>query len=173
VFDADGRLFATYLRDGHDEASVPATPSAPGTRFAADSLVVVHPIVLDGERVGTVYLRSGLSELTSRMLILVSVMGSIVGVSTLIALFIAALLQRWISGPILDLAQTARRVTVERNFTLRATRAGGDEVGPSSRTSTGCSARSSGRTTSCASAGSGWRRTWPRARRSSSRPTSS
>jgi diguanylate cyclase (GGDEF)-like protein len=39
------------------------------------------------------------------------------------------MLQRWISGPILDLAQTARRVTVDRNFALRATRAGGDEVG--------------------------------------------
>jgi diguanylate cyclase (GGDEF)-like protein len=129
VFDGSGKLFATYLRDEQAAASVPPTPGPPGARFDDRHLVVVNPIVLDGESVGTVYLRSGLDELTSRMLVFTSVVGSIVGGSTLVALLIAAVLQRWISKPILGLARTAQRVTSERNFSLRATRTGHDEVG--------------------------------------------
>jgi diguanylate cyclase (GGDEF)-like protein len=57
------------------------------------------------------------------------VMGTIVVGSTAIALLIAAVLQRWISRPILDLARTAQRVTTERNFSLRVSQGGSDEVG--------------------------------------------
>ena len=38
-------------------------------------------------------------------------------------------MQRWITAPILDLARTARLVTSDRNFALRATPIGFDEVG--------------------------------------------
>jgi diguanylate cyclase (GGDEF)-like protein len=129
VFDSKGALFATYVREEQAASSLPSAPGPSGARFEGDHLVVVMPITLDGEGVGTVYLRSGLDELRSRMLVFTSVVGSIVGGSTLIALFIAAILQGWISGPILGLARTAQRVTSERNFTLRATRTGHDEVG--------------------------------------------
>jgi diguanylate cyclase (GGDEF)-like protein len=52
----------------------------------------------------------------------------VVGCSVL-ALIISAYLQRRVSRPILDLAETARHVTSERNFSIRAPLAGGDEVG--------------------------------------------
>jgi HAMP domain-containing protein len=49
--------------------------------------------------------------------------------SGLLGFVVSSRLQRWIAAPILDLAHTARLVTSERNFALRATPAGGDEVG--------------------------------------------
>jgi diguanylate cyclase (GGDEF)-like protein len=85
--------------------------------------------VLDGERVGTVYLRSTLGELYRRMALFTSVMFAIVVVCTLLALVLSSGMQRWIADPVLSLAATARRVASERDFALRAASAGHDEVG--------------------------------------------
>lgn len=129
VYDREGRLFATYVQGGQADLSLPSTPGQVGTRFEGRHLVVVRPIMLDGERVGTVYIRSTLAELTIRMLVFTAVMLTIMTGCALIALVISSGLQRWLSKPILDLARTARLITSDRNFALRATLVRHDEVG--------------------------------------------
>ena len=129
VYDRNGRLFATY-------SSGPGIPAAPaaftgglGTRFEGWTVVAVRPILLDGERVGTVSIRATIDELWTRFLVFASVMLSIVIACSVIATALSKSLQRWITDPILNLAVTARRVASEGNFALRAERAGEDEVG--------------------------------------------
>jgi diguanylate cyclase (GGDEF)-like protein len=128
VYDRGGQVFATY-RPGPDAAATPPTAGSDGAHFTSRTVVVVRPIVLDGERVGTVYLQATLDELWRRMLLFTSVMAGIVVVSTLLALLLSTSLQRWIADPVLSLAATARRVASERDFKLRAAPAGRDEVG--------------------------------------------
>jgi diguanylate cyclase (GGDEF)-like protein len=129
IFDTEGQPFATYTRAG-SIASFPTTkPGEVGTRFEGTSIIVVLPIVLDNEAVGTVYVRAGLDALGTKMLVFGAVTLLIVVVCGLVALVMSAGLQRRFSQPILDLAETARRVTSDRNFSLRAGQAGRDEVG--------------------------------------------
>ena len=85
--------------------------------------------MLGRDRVGTVYIRSGIDELAGRMRVFGVVLLGILTGCGLIALVVSARLQRWITAPILDLARTARLVTSDRNFALRATPIGFDEVG--------------------------------------------
>ena len=85
--------------------------------------------MLSGDRVGTVYIRYELTELNERhkryaaMLVLV-VLGSL-----FVAFLLSSLLQRSISGPIRMLAQTTRMVSVEKNYSIRASKHNEDEIG--------------------------------------------
>jgi diguanylate cyclase (GGDEF)-like protein len=129
IYERKGRLFASYSAKGRAGATVPPAAMPAGVRFEAGALIVARRIVLDGDLLGTVYIRSGLDELAGRMRLFGLVVLWIVTGCALLALVVSARLQRWIAEPILDLAYTARLVTSERNFALRATPAGGDEVG--------------------------------------------
>jgi diguanylate cyclase (GGDEF)-like protein len=129
VYDSHGRLFASYTAPHHEGLLPPATAGPDGVQFSSDALTVVRPIVHERERLGTVYIRSDLDELLRRMRVFGAVMLGILTCCGLIGLVASARLQRWITAPILDLARTARTVTSDRNFAVRATAAGRDEVG--------------------------------------------
>ncbi len=128
IFDRNGREFARYTASGIAEPT-PSAPGAPGTRSQGVRREVVLPIMLDGEVVGTVYVRAGLAALTTTMTTFAAVTLLVVVGCGLAGLVLSAGLQRRFSKPILDLAETARRVTSDRNFSLRASLAGRDEVG--------------------------------------------
>lgn len=128
IFDAAGREFARYNAAG-TSSPLPDAPGAPGTRSAGTALEVVLPITQDGEALGTVYVRGGPGALTAKMAVFAAVTILVVVGCGVAALLLSAGLQRQLSRPILDLAETARRVTSDRNFSLRAARADRDEVG--------------------------------------------
>lgn len=128
IFDPEGRPFARYLRVP-DEAPRLERAAAAGHRFAAGSVTLHRPIVLDGERLGSVGLRSDLRELSGRM----AGFGTIVLVALLVALGVAAVLssrlQRVVSEPILDLVATTRRVSEQKDYSVRAAATSRDELG--------------------------------------------
>lgn len=128
VYDKDGKPFASFVapRSG---VVAPASAGAVGTRRDGAHLIVVRPIVDAGERVGTVYVQSDLQELSERMLLFGGITGLTVLACAILGLILSAGLQGRISQPILDLAHTARLVTSDRNFSLRAEAVGRDEVG--------------------------------------------
>jgi signal transduction histidine kinase len=128
LYDQQGRLFATY------PASVPpgAVPPAPGPvghRFEHSYLIVSQPVVEDGLRLGTLYLKSGLRELDDRlrvdaMVLFLAVVGSIV-----VAFALSTWLQSRIAQPVLALAEVARSVSERKDYSVRAKAVGDDEVG--------------------------------------------
>src|SRR5262249_6512259 len=104
LYDRDGRLFARYGRT--QDAKVPDETRQDGAEFVADGLEVFHPVELNGERIGTIFLRSDLSELHSRIKVQAITVGAVFLVSGLAALLLSSGLQRLVSGPLLDLSQT-------------------------------------------------------------------
>jgi signal transduction histidine kinase/CheY-like chemotaxis protein len=129
IYGKRGQRFAAFLRPGITEDSLPAAPGGEGHRFGDDRLEVFHQIVLDRELVGTVYLRSNLDEIGSRLERFWATVGGVALAACLVALLLASRLQRLISEPIRDLAQTARVVSTEENYAVRAIKRGSDEVG--------------------------------------------
>jgi two-component system, sensor histidine kinase len=127
LFDRNGRMLARLRQ----RASIvlPGAPGPVGVRIEHGRLIVVRDVVLDGEHFGTVYIRSTLDEMWSRIKASTTVMGGVLVGSWLLALLLAKPLQRLIATPVLELARTARMVAADRNFAVRAERHTGDEVG--------------------------------------------
>ena len=128
VYDVQGKLFSQYLRD-NDSALLPPTPQADGHYFANSDLLIFHPIVYDEERLGTIFLRSDTEALNTRLrnggLLALLVMAF----SSLLAYALSSKLQALVSEPIAQLAHTARVISNQRDYTLRAKLINQDETG--------------------------------------------
>jgi signal transduction histidine kinase len=128
IYGHDGQLFATYLRrEGEHEP--PARPGPDRIERHEASVSLFQPIVLKGERIGTVYLESDLSELYAQLRVQSLTITTIFGAAALAALVFSSGLQRVISIPVLELAGTARAISERKDYSLRARRRSGDELG--------------------------------------------
>ena len=142
------RLFASYFRAGVDPASLNLRPrTANGMRYVdrqelanleeesrelftfdldLDSYL---PIVIDGQTVSTVVVKSDLHELLSRIGISALILAVILAGSLVMAYLISLKLQRIISEPVLQLAGIMKKVSEERCYSVRADYASRDELG--------------------------------------------
>jgi signal transduction histidine kinase/ActR/RegA family two-component response regulator len=128
LYTVSGDLFARYRRDSNAQ-TLPNTPPRLGYRFEGQSLIGVQPVIQRGERLGTLYLRSDLGEIYERLRLDVLIAVLILALTAAIAYLIATRLQREISRPILALAGTARAVSENRDYSVRAPPAAGNELG--------------------------------------------
>lgn len=132
IYTVDGKLFARYVRsDGATIFQMPEqiAEKKPGYRFDESYLFLSQPMVSNGERVGMVYIQSDLNEMDIRMKRYASIVFGVLAISLLTAYGVSSRLQGRISGPILHLAQTAKTVSEEKNYSIRATSDSMDEIG--------------------------------------------
>jgi signal transduction histidine kinase/DNA-binding response OmpR family regulator len=129
IYSTDGTPFATWRRDPRQLASWPVTVKQDGMLREATALGIMRPIVLDGERIGSIYIRSDLSELRARRTRYVSILVGVLAAASLVAWLLGSLLQRLVSGPLVRLAGVMHRVTEERDYAVRAEQGSGDETG--------------------------------------------
>ena len=129
IYDHEGQLFARYVRPG-ERPVFPEHPGPDGSKFqGGDSLVVFKSVILDKALVGTVYLQSDLRELTDRLLMQAATVFGVFLLAGLAALLLSSVLQQAISRPILHLADTAREVSEQRDYSIRAHKQSQDELG--------------------------------------------
>jgi PAS domain S-box-containing protein len=128
IYNAKGARFATYLQPGEAAESIPALPGTDGIQVQGDVLTLFKRIVVNGEILGVVYLRSHYEfyERLRSYLAIVAIVGFLaLGVAWLLSLW----LQTTITRPIQDIAGIARDVVERRNYSQRATKTTQDEVG--------------------------------------------
>ena len=128
LYARDGAHLASYSRDSHPER-IPAHPIEEGTRPGKSDLSLSYPVIFKNDRIGTVYLKSDLAEIDTRLWRYGGIAGAVLLVSIAFALAVSSILQHLISAPILHLAETASRVSREGNYSIRATKSAGDETG--------------------------------------------
>jgi signal transduction histidine kinase/ActR/RegA family two-component response regulator len=128
LYDAEGRLFASYASGGE---ILPATAPADSSdvEFADGRAVAVQPVVEEGRRLGTLYLRATLTQMYQRMQVYALVVLTVLASSFVLAWVVASILQRTISRPILELAETASAVATGSDYSLRARYTSQDEIG--------------------------------------------
>ncbi|MCC6349793.1 MAG: response regulator [Candidatus Eisenbacteria bacterium] len=129
MYRASGVPFANYRREPGAGIQWPARAEVAAAGMHQDWLAVVQPVLLDGERIGTVYIRSDLLEMHARIRRYAMIVGWVLLAASLVALALASRLQRMISRPLLHLAAVTRRVTEKRDYGMRAVSEGRDEVG--------------------------------------------
>ncbi|MBI3698471.1 MAG: response regulator, partial [Acidobacteria bacterium] len=129
IYDRDGVIFARYGRDPAAARLVPNRPRPPWHYFARNAVFVFRPIVLDKERIGAVYIWSDLQQTYRRLVHYLGVVAVVLAASIVFAVLLAARLQLIVSEPVQRLAQTARHISAEKNYSVRADKHGNDEVG--------------------------------------------
>ncbi len=129
IYAASGDVFAKYLREGINEVIVPTRSKGDGYEFRDNHLTVFQDIIFEGEIIGTVYLRSDLKEMYSYLYIYSCIAVLVILVALAVAYFLSLIFQRIVTTPILNLANTARSVSRERNYEIRAERESEDEIG--------------------------------------------
>jgi len=127
LYNAEGRVVAAYVRADARPADWPIVGENT-RRFVGDRLHLSMPVVLDRERIGSVYLQADLSEMYDRLLRYAGTVAAILLASCLIAFLVASRLQRVISAPIEELAHAARRVSDEKDYAVRVQPQGDDEI---------------------------------------------
>ncbi len=129
VYTRDGRLFASYFRDGKESGSLPSVPGVEGHKYEKGHLVLFQDIVFDNEKAGVIYLRSDLKEFFGEMKITILMAGLVLLVSCLTAFFLWSKLQRIITDPISLLAGSIREVSEKQDYSTRVEKYGKDEMG--------------------------------------------
>jgi len=129
IYNNEGMVFAKYVRsDMTDRLSLPAAQDE-GYHFGSDYLTMFRRVDLNSKPIGSVYVQYDLEELHSRMRNYAGIVFIVVLAVSLVTFILSSKLQRVISGPILSLAETARLISREKRYSLRADKRGQDEIG--------------------------------------------
>ena len=129
IYSKDNKLFATYYRYYAEIKVHPTKFQESGFSFRDGFLTVFKPIVLDGEIVGTVCLRSNMSPMYAMLKRNIIIIIAVLLLSSLVAFLMSSRLQKVISGPILSLAEVAKAVSEKKDYSTRAVKQSNDEVG--------------------------------------------
>jgi PAS domain S-box-containing protein len=129
IYDKDGKVLAIYGRDvAHSDFSPPAA-QLPATSIVGHNMVLFQPVTLHDESIGTIFIEADLKDLNGRLTRFLEIDFLVLFGSLTVALLLSSKLQRVISGPIQELADTALSVSSQENYSIRATKRGNDEIG--------------------------------------------
>jgi diguanylate cyclase (GGDEF)-like protein/PAS domain S-box-containing protein len=129
VYDKRDHIFATYHNEQTEAIPAPQQPGPMGVSFRNGALLIFHPIALRGERIGTIFLRSNMNEAYARLLRYFGIVGLVLIASLGVAMLLSSRLQRVVSAPIAAIAEVASLISVDRNYSIRATKVADDEIG--------------------------------------------
>ncbi|MFH1279463.1 MAG: response regulator [Candidatus Eisenbacteria bacterium] len=129
TFMESGLPLGVYFRDGKPEGFVLPEVREGGYWIERNSLQLFRPVFFEGERFGSIYIRSDLDAFRSRMVQYTLIVGFFMVAAFLITLLFSTWLQRMIARPIEALSKTARAVSEEKDYSVRAPRHANDEIG--------------------------------------------
>src|SRR5207237_1301140 len=124
IYSTSGKLFAGYIRPGFAHSLLPSSASGNGAVFSGDRLQVTRTIVAGNNRVGTLFIQSGMQDWYVRRNQFTGMVACLVLLCTAIALLIGAGMQKMISAPILNLARTMREIAAKQLFDTRVHKRG-------------------------------------------------
>jgi len=132
LFSNDGRPFASYSRSDQYRV-LTVLPLAAGetsaTSVSGGQVLVARRVDFEGKHVGTIVLRCDLSDLRRRLVQYLEIAAIVLVLSLIAALVLSSRFRRALAAPLVALADTARVITRERTYSVRAHPTGeGDEV---------------------------------------------
>ena len=121
-------VFATYSPAGAPRPNPPPHPESEGASISNGKLAMWH-YFKSGDTAGAICLESDLTQLHAKLWHYGFIIGAFTVVSLLATFILASRLQQVISRPIFHLAQTAKIVSSQKNYAVRAVKESNDELG--------------------------------------------
>ena len=129
IYGRDGAVLAKYERPDVAGKFSPPPLTHSSYSFQSGCIELFREVATDSGDLGTVYLKSDLLELNTRLEQYAKIVAVVLLASLSVAWLISLRLQRLVSRPILHLAKTTRVVSADKNYALRAVKHGDDELG--------------------------------------------
>jgi PAS domain S-box-containing protein len=128
LYDPAGKLFARYPTNLAAD-NFPPAPRHDGYFFEKGTLKFIIGVREGDTRSGTLFLETDLDPMYRRLRLYAVIVGLVMIGSLFVALIVSNWLQKRISQPIVELAETAKAVSVRRDYLVRAQKYGNDELG--------------------------------------------
>lgn len=128
LYDEENHLFATYPLNAKPEL-LPKQVEAKGYRYEGNHITVFQPVIQHDKQLGMLYLKSDMQALYERFRIYSSVVILVIILTSCLAYLLSLKLQQRIADPILELAETARAISDDQDYSVRAVKVGSDELG--------------------------------------------
>ena len=128
IYRLDGTMLAQYSRPDA-RTGCPAAEAQDALRFSSSGLLVSYGILLSGRRIGTLVLLYDLGEISERMRLYGATVLGVLLVSSLIAFLLSSKLRAVIATPISQLVRATTSVSETSDYSVRAQRLSGDELG--------------------------------------------
>lgn len=124
VLTLERRPFAEYVRDqGDDLMTLPilSGDQIETYRFGRRHVVLIRQVLSEGKPIGFVYIRADLSEIDKRLKRYALIAFAVLLISLLVAMLISSAFRRSVAQPIIQLAETAQKVSRDRDYSVRVT----------------------------------------------------
>lgn len=133
LYRPEGGLFATYVRTAEQTGaagfSFPEKPWQQGSRVAGSLNSRVYEVRFKQKLIGYLYLKNDTTRYKRLLNWYAALAVGISIVSALIAVFMSQYLKRPVLGPVFHLVKTAREISTEKDFSIRARTFYDDEIG--------------------------------------------
>lgn len=127
VYRGDRTALACYARK--DSGVRPGPQQANGVSFGADEVLVTEPVILGGRQIGTLVLLYDLEEIPEKIELYGALMFGVLLISGFVALLLSSWLRDAITTPISQLLLAANAVAKTGDYSTRAKKVSGDELG--------------------------------------------
>ncbi|MFA8343413.1 MAG: ATP-binding protein [Rhodothermaceae bacterium] len=129
TFTSEGKLFASYDKENPENVYIPVPSNEQKVVFENDVLLVNQPIFYNDKKYGTVILIASTDVLKDELAgyFMYSIILFII--ISFVTYILAIKLQRYISHPILNLADTAKDISLKNNYSVRVKKSSDDEIG--------------------------------------------
>lgn len=129
IYLPDGSTFAKFEREGFSGESPSTGLQEKNYRFVGGWLLMSKQLIVNDEYIGTLYLQSDLSELYALIGRSAIPLAILIILASIAAYILSAKLQEVISAPLFHLAKTARNVSRDEDYSIRAVKESEDEIG--------------------------------------------
>jgi PAS domain S-box-containing protein len=127
IYRANGEILAQYSRDANATCAPPENETH--VRFTRQGVIASQSIFLSGRQIGTLMLLYDLGQISERIRLYGSTVLGVMAISSLLALLLAARLRAVIATPISQLVLATTSVAQTGDYSTRAEKLSGDELG--------------------------------------------
>lgn len=129
ILDANGEVFATTSRENSKLEDVDPLSREPFSEFVGNTITLFEPIRMNGEHLGMIYLRNTVMDARERAIDYAGLTVIILAASLLAAFVLSSTMIRHLTKPLEELAETTKRVSEHKNYSIRAEKTTNDELG--------------------------------------------
>ncbi len=128
LYDKSGKLFAKYPSDTSSSV-FPQVQQKNKYWFEDGYLIGFQPVVQKNTELGILFIKSDLEDMHAQLRHYMIIGILLIAGSLIVAFSLSKLLQKSITDPILSLEQTAKIISQQNDYSVRAVKSGKDELG--------------------------------------------